>query len=73
MSVAGQKRRFDHAPAISGLHPTPDVLSARRHVSKVPTAEMPISFDNFNSLFANAVGDRHSERRCCLQVDAHVD
>ena len=31
------------------------------------------SFDNFNSLFANALGDRDPERRCCLQVDAHVE
>jgi hypothetical protein len=31
----GQKRRFDHASAASGLA-LPDILSVPRHVSKVP-------------------------------------
>jgi hypothetical protein len=29
-------RRFDRAPPTSGLPPIPDILAARRHVSKVP-------------------------------------
>ena len=32
----GQKRRFDHASAASGLAQQPDILSVPRHVSKVP-------------------------------------
>src|ERR1700687_2648567 len=29
----GQKRRFERRPIVSGLPPTPDILSARRNVS----------------------------------------
>ncbi len=36
MSGWGQKRRFERPPITSGLLPTPDILGARRHVSKVP-------------------------------------
>jgi hypothetical protein len=38
MSVEGQKRRFERRRITSGLLPTPDILRARRHVSKVPKA-----------------------------------
>jgi hypothetical protein len=38
MSHEGQKRRFQRRPITSGLTPTPDILSVRRHVSKVPMA-----------------------------------
>jgi len=34
MSGWDQKRRFERRPIVSGLPPTPDILSARRHVSK---------------------------------------
>ena len=36
----GQKRRFDHASAASGLAQQPDILSVPRHVSKVQTCDM---------------------------------
>jgi hypothetical protein len=32
----GQKRRFERRPITSGLPSTPDILSARWHVSNVP-------------------------------------
>jgi hypothetical protein len=35
-AVACHSRRFERRPITSGLPPTPDILSARRHVSKVP-------------------------------------
>jgi hypothetical protein len=35
----GQKRRFDHAPAASGLAQQPDILRVPRHVSKVQTCD----------------------------------
>jgi hypothetical protein len=39
MSVRGQTRHFDSRPVTSGLPPTPDILSTRRHVSKVPAPD----------------------------------
>jgi hypothetical protein len=36
----GQKRRFDHASAASGLAQQPDILSVPRHVSKVPEGDI---------------------------------
>jgi hypothetical protein len=42
MSEVGQKRRFQRRPITSGLTPIPDILSIRRHVSKVPMAAQPI-------------------------------
>jgi hypothetical protein len=36
----GQKRRFDHASAASGLAQQPDILSVPRHVSKVPKSDI---------------------------------
>jgi hypothetical protein len=36
MSLVGQSRHFDRAPLTSGLLPTSDILSARRHVANVP-------------------------------------
>jgi hypothetical protein len=36
MSRLGHSRHFDRAPLTSGLPRTPDMLSARRHVAKVP-------------------------------------
>src|ERR1700680_3264675 len=36
----GQKRRFDHASAASGLAQQPDILSVPRPVSKVPNSEV---------------------------------
>jgi hypothetical protein len=55
--------------------------SAHLHGANVPVVEpstaseteAPISFDNLNGLFANMVRDRHPERLCCPQVDAHVE
>jgi hypothetical protein len=41
MSYVGQKRRFDRCPVTSGLPRLTDILSVRRHVSKVPKAVMP--------------------------------
>jgi hypothetical protein len=40
MTALGQSRHFDRAPLTSGLPPTPEILSARRHVSNVPKAEV---------------------------------
>jgi hypothetical protein len=40
MSQLGQSRHFDRAPLASALPPTPDILSARRHVSKVPKGDI---------------------------------
>jgi aspartate racemase len=40
MPGSGQKRRFDHAPATSGLPPSTDILRVRRHVQKVPATEV---------------------------------
>lgn len=34
---------------------------------------MASSFDDFNGLFANTLGDCYPERLGCLQVDAHVE
>ena len=36
ISGLGQSRHFDRTPMTSGLPPTPDILSAGRHVSNVP-------------------------------------
>jgi len=40
MSQLGHSRHFDGAPLTSGSPPTSDIPSARRHVPKVPTAEV---------------------------------
>ncbi len=39
-SVLGQSRRSDRGPTTSGLPLKADVLSVRRHVSKVPTPQL---------------------------------
>jgi|SRR5271154_990262 len=39
-SAQGQKRRFERQPTTSGLPLTPDILSARRHVSKVAISDI---------------------------------
>ena len=39
-SASDHWRRFDRGPVASGLSPTADILSARRHVSKVPKHEV---------------------------------
>src|SRR3979409_1723755 len=44
----GQKCRFDHASAASGLAQQPDILSVPRHVSKVPEAEGWTSLESSN-------------------------
>jgi hypothetical protein len=36
VSGLGQRRRFERRPTTSGLPSTPDILSARRHVSNGP-------------------------------------
>jgi hypothetical protein len=46
MSLPGQTRRFDGAPLTSGLASTPDILSAYRHVSKVPIGDMVRLLEN---------------------------
>jgi hypothetical protein len=38
----GQLRRFGCVPITSGLPPTPDILSARRHVSNVPNPDIAL-------------------------------
>src|SRR5438105_2678929 len=40
LPVAGHSRRSDRGPAASGPPRSTDILSARRHVSKVPTRDM---------------------------------
>jgi hypothetical protein len=40
MSELGQSRHFGCRLTTSGLPPTPDILSARRHVSKVPNPDI---------------------------------
>jgi hypothetical protein len=73
MTAVGQSRRFRLRRATSGLTLETDIVGETGHVGFVPEAETPISFDNLNGLFANTLGDRHPERLCCPQVDAHVE
>src|SRR5471030_595277 len=40
MSETGQTRRFDHRPITSGFTRSTDILSVRRHVSKVPQTDL---------------------------------
>ena len=40
MSASGQKRRFGSRPVTSGLSLSTDILVCRRHVSKVPEADV---------------------------------
>jgi hypothetical protein len=40
MSDLGQSRHFGRVAVTSGPPPIPDILSAHRHVSKVPSAEV---------------------------------
>ncbi len=40
MSQLGHSRRFDHAPATSGLPPSTDIVRVRRHVSTVPEGDL---------------------------------
>jgi hypothetical protein len=40
MSAAGQSRRFDGVPTTSALPLRTDIVTIRRHVSKVPYAEV---------------------------------
>jgi len=46
MSQLGQKRRFERRPITSGLRPTPDILSVRRHVSKVPLGDITCRYNH---------------------------
>jgi hypothetical protein len=41
MSGLGQTRRFDRAPITSGLPRQADIFRDRRHVSRVPTPDLP--------------------------------
>ena len=61
MSETGQSRRFDYAPATSGLPPSTDILRIRRHVSKVPKADSCSAA--ILSLFDHLVGDGEYARR----------
>ena len=40
MSQLGQSRHFDGLPMTSGLPPETDIVTAGRHVSNVPKAEV---------------------------------
>ena len=42
-SAMGQSRRFDRVQLTSGLTPQADIIADRRHVSKVPTGDIPLS------------------------------
>jgi len=50
MSASGQSRRFAPPPMTSGLPPEADTVTAGRHVSKVPIAEiLKLGFGTFKS------------------------
>jgi hypothetical protein len=49
-SGLGQSHHFERAPLTSGT-PTPDILSARRHVSKVPTGDIAHNIETLFRLF----------------------
>jgi hypothetical protein len=42
----GQWRHFDGLPMTSGFPPEADIVTAGRHVSKVPRTEVAVSFDH---------------------------
>jgi hypothetical protein len=67
MSQLAQKRRFEGRPITSGLRPTPDILSVRRHVSKVPIADVGIAnIETVNSnvdFFSQNIVDRDGDAR----------
>ena len=42
MSATGQTRRFERATLTSGLLPGADILTAGRHVSKVPGSDISL-------------------------------
>jgi hypothetical protein len=46
-SGEGQKRRFDRVPFTSGLASDADIVTAGRHVAKVPKAEVAARPDAF--------------------------
>ena len=44
MSAAGHSRRFDRVQLTSGPTPQADIIADRRHVSKVPLAEVVAAY-----------------------------
>jgi hypothetical protein len=52
MSDLGQSRHFGRVAVTSGPPPIPDILSAHRHVSKVPTADIPKLIPSFRPVHA---------------------
>ena len=69
MSGLGPSRRFDHAPATSGLPPSTDILRVRRHVSKVPEAAIPL-FDHLVGEGEQRRWNRQAERFRCLEINS---
>ena len=72
MSLMGQKRRFDNPPVTSGLPSTPDILSARRHVSNVPPTEVTASFDHLVGAPEQRKRHGQSERLGALQIEKQL-
>jgi hypothetical protein len=69
MSQLGQSRHLDRAPLTSGLLPTPDILSTRRHVSNVPISEM-VALHLVTSLArASSMGHGETKNPAAFYVD----
>ena len=69
MSQLGQKRRFERRPITSGVPPTPDILGARRHVSKVPDSDIAQLFDHLISNRERPWRQGKAERFRGLEID----
>jgi hypothetical protein len=74
MSRVGQKRRFDRLPVTSGLPRQADMLSVRRHVAKVPAAEIKSGgADRPLSTLCNYPAGVHAGFVLLTDVDAQLE
>jgi hypothetical protein len=71
MSQMGQKRRFKRRPITSGLPPTPDILGARQHVSKVPEPEVAVVTGTPSARNNSDVGTSMPNRFGSLEIEHH--
>src|SRR5436190_15817460 len=68
MSELGQSRHFDHAPVTSGLPRLSDILSMRRHVSKVPKPEVDVHSITSSAVASSAVGTARPSALATLRL-----
>ena len=72
-SGMGQSRHFGRRPTTSGPPLETDIIRAGRHVSKVPTPEVAVSFDHLIGATEQHRWHFEAERFSSLEVDYEIE